>query len=308
MKRTLKNMVKSMLRRTFVLGQRMGVDVLPRHFYSEIPAIHGLRKGSRWRKPFSMVGVGGADCRDQLAFVQATCPEALVARLGELNLHEQACRRNGEAGFGVVETDFLFCFVATHRPPRIVQIGCGLSTAVCLLAAKEVSYRPEIICIEPYPNAFLRKAGQNGEIRLIERKVEEADFDITGQLATGDLFFVDSTHTLGPAGEVTRIILELLPLLPAGAWVHFHDILFPYDYPRRLLSSELFFGHESALLLAFLTYNRRFAIAASLSMLHYACADELKQALPNYRPAGNDHGLQTAPGHFPSSTYLKVLA
>ena len=207
--------------------------------------------------------------------MQATCPEALVARLRELNLHEQACRRNGEAGFGVVEADFLFCFVATHRPPRIVQIGC---------------------------------AGQNGEIPLIKSKVEEADFDIAGQMAAGDLFFVDSTHTLGPAGEVTRIILELLPLLPAGAWVHFHDILFPYDYPRRLLSSELFFGHESALLLAFLTYNRRFAIAASLSMLHYACADELKQSLPNYRPAVNDQGLQTVPGHFPSSTYLKTLA
>jgi hypothetical protein len=84
--------------------------------------------------------------------------------------------------------------------------------------------------------------------------------------------------------------------------------LFPYDYLRRLLSSELFFGHESALLLGFLTYNRRFAIAASPSMLHYACADKLQQALPNYRSAGNDQGLQTARGHFPSSTNLKTLA
>lgn len=67
-----------------------------------------------------------------------------------------------------------------------------------------------------------------------KRKVEEADFGIAGQLAAGDLFFLDSTHTLGPAGQVSRIILELLPLLPAGAWVHFYDILFLYDYPRRL--------------------------------------------------------------------------
>ncbi|HVA49260.1 MAG TPA: class I SAM-dependent methyltransferase [Pirellulales bacterium] len=207
----------------------------------------------------------------------------------------------------MIEADFLFCFVAFHRPARIVQIGCGVSTAVCLLAAQDAGYRPEIICIEPYPNRFLREAARNGEIRLVESKVQEAHVEIPGELSAGDLFFVDSTHTLGPAGEVTRIILELLPLLPTGTWVHFHDVVFPYDYPRRLLSSELFFGHESALLLAFLTYNRRFAIAASLSMLHYACAEELQRILPNYRPAGNEQGLETAPGHFPSSTYLKVL-
>lgn len=308
MEGTLKALVKLGLRRTFVLGQRMGVDVLPRHFYSEIPAIEALRKSSHWRKPFSMVGVSGADCQEQLAFARATCPEPLVARLRDLHVHEQACRRNGETGFGITEADFLFCFVATHRPPRIVQIGCGVSTAVCLLAASEARYRPEIICIEPFPNAFLRDAARSGDIRLIESKVEETDFELADPLAAGDLLFVDSTHTLGPAGEVTRIILELLPPLPKGAWAHFHDIQFPYDYPRGLLSGELFFGHESALLLAFLTYNLRFAIAASLSMMHYACPDELKKLLPNYRPAGNDQGLETNPGHFPSSTYLKVLA
>ncbi|HVX09729.1 MAG TPA: class I SAM-dependent methyltransferase [Pirellulales bacterium] len=308
MKQILKALVKSGMRRTFVLGQRIGVDVLPRHFYSEIPDIGNLRKTRHWRKPFPMTGVSGADCQEQLAFVRATCPTPLVTRLRDFNVHEQACRRNAEAGFGPVEAEFLFCFVTTYRPPRIVQIGCGVSTAVCLLAAKEAGYKPEIICIEPYPNGFLREIERNGEIRLIEKKVEEADFDVTGELGAGDLFFVDSTHTLGPAGEVTRIILELLPVLPAGVWVHFHDVMFPYDYPRRLLSSELFFGHESALLLAFLTYNCRFKIAVSLSMLHYACPGELRLLLPNYCPAENDQGLQTVPGHFPSSTYLKALA
>jgi hypothetical protein len=121
------------------------------------------------------------------------------------------------------------------------------------------------------------------------------------------LFFVDSTHTLGPAGEVSRIILEMLPRLKTGARAHFHDIIFPYDYSRDLLSGALFFWHESVLLHAFLAYNDRFSVLASLSMLHYANPAALGRFLPNYRPAMNEEGLGISGGHFPSSTYLEVV-
>jgi len=65
-------------------------------------------------------------------------------------------------------------------------------------------------------------------------------------LAAGDLFFVDSTHTLGPAGEATRIILEFLPRLRKDVLIHFHDIVFPYDYTPDILDGAMFFPHESA--------------------------------------------------------------
>ena len=53
------------------------------------------------------------------------------------------------------------------------------------------------------------------------------------------MLFVDATHTVKPGSEVNRIILDVLPRLDAGVFVHFHDIYFPYDYQRGLLSSEL---------------------------------------------------------------------
>ena len=134
------------------------------------------------------------------------------------------------------------------------------------------------------------------------------DLDLIRSLGDDLLFFVDSTHTLGPAGEVSRIVLEMLPCLKPGAHVHFHDITFPYDYDRHTLDSALVFPHESVLLHAFLAYNSRFALSASLAMLHYAAPAELVAALPNYRPAGNDEGLETTPGHFPSAAYLQVTA
>jgi hypothetical protein len=106
---------------------------------------------------------------------------------------------------------------------------------------------------------------------------------------------------------VNRIVLEVLPRLPAGAFVHFHDIYFPYDYQSSTLTG-LCFGGESTLLQAFLINNQRYSIAVSLSMLHHACPREMQSVLPNYQPAKMEFGLlEDGPGHFPSAIYLKVL-
>jgi hypothetical protein len=55
-----------------------------------------------------------------------------------------------------------------------------------------------------------------------------------------------------------------------------------------------------------LSCNDRYEIAASLSMLHYGAPKQLAALLPYYRPAGNDDGLTTTDGHFPSSIYLRA--
>jgi hypothetical protein len=102
-------------------------------------------------------------------------------------------------------------------------------------------------------------------------------------------------------------VLDVLPDLPAGTWVHFHDITFPYDYTRRVISEELFFPAESTLLHAFLSCNDRYEICASMSMLHYEAPDRLAALLPSYQRAGGEDGVLTEPGHFPSATYLRVV-
>jgi hypothetical protein len=307
-KRRLKHAAQRALRICFEQGQRWGVDVLPRHFYSEIPVIRALRNTEHWKAPYSMTGVRGADIQGQLDFVQACCPPPLIEKIRAKDIHARACQRNGEMGFGATEADFLYAFVATQRPRQIFQIGCGVSTAVCLLAAEDAGYSPEVICVEPYPTKFLAQEASQGRVALVRQPAQTLDLKAVEALRNDVLFFVDSTHALGPAGEVSRIILEMLPRLQAGARVHFHDILFPYDYHRYIMDTLLFFTHESVLLHAFLTYNSRFRILASLSMLHYARPETLAQFLPNYRPASNDAGLNRGAGHFPSSTYLEVVA
>ena len=302
----LKHRVKRMMRQTFEVGQQFKIDILPRHFYSEIPHIRQLRATQAWRRPRSMRYIGGADLPAQLAFV-ALCAQDLAPSMTSTSLHRRACEMNNlPEGFGPIEADFLYCFIRSQRPPTIVQIGCGVSTAICILAAADAGYQPRIFCIEPYPTPFLLQQAQAGTLELIHEKFEDTQQPIAEMVRGGGFFFVDSSHTLGPAGEVTQIICDTLPSLPSGTWVHFHDILFPYDYPAETLTSELFFSHETALLHAFLTQNPRFSIAASLCMLHHSNPEELASHLPNYTRGKFDQGLRLSDGHHPSSIYLRV--
>ncbi len=303
--RKLRSQGKRLLRYAFEVGQQVGVDVLPRHYYSEIPNIRELRATTAWREPFSMCGIVG-DIPAQIRFVDK-CTSTVRQQLVGLDLLRKARELNGsDEGFGSVEADFLYCFVRKHRPPRIVQIGCGVSTAVCLMASRDEGYRPKIVCIEPYPTAFLKNAAKSGEIQLVEKKLQDVYRESVDWLSRDDLFFVDSSHTLGPAGEVSRIILEILPRLPAGAFVHFHDIWFPYDYSPSLLTETLFFWHETALLLAFLCMNQQFRIEASLSMLHHEAREQLRMCIPTYTPSSVVGGIHSGEaGHYPSSIYLR---
>jgi hypothetical protein len=306
LKRRARDLGKLGLRKVFELGQRCGLDILPRHFYSEIPCIEDLRRDDSWKLPRSMHGVSGTEIATQFDFLESCCGRDFAPLFVRDDLHTQACARNGEPGFSPVDSAVLYGFVRTIRPRKVVQVGCGVSTAVILRAAADAGYRPEVACIEPHPTRFLREASRAGDIRLIAEKAQAVPLHTLIDLGDEGFLFVDSTHTVKPDSEVNRLILEVLPRLQPGTWAHFHDIYFPYDYQRGVLDDELFFSNESALLHAFLIHNRACTIRVSLSMLHHADPARLARSIPCYRPAANDHGLRRSEGHFPASIYLQI--
>jgi hypothetical protein len=305
MNRKARNGLKKLLCWVLIFGQRFGLDILPRHFYSEIPDINKLRSTDWWRKEFSMIGVRGAGLQGQMQFIEELFPEDIRREIDGAKVHESACQESNEQGYGKVEADVLYAFIRKSMPQTIIQIGCGVSTAICLAASRASRYQPKLVCIEPYPNEFLIDQARQGTIELIRSPVEVLPLSFVGRLQAGDFFFVDSTHTLGPAGEVSRIILELLPRLNRGVSVHFHDIYFPFDYPDEILSRPQFFPHESVLLHAFLANNNSFEMSASLSMLHHKKRELLKQVISSYVPADHVDGLLVRAGDFPTSAYLK---
>ena len=299
--------MKALAGSAFRIGQSFGIDVLPRHFYSAVPDVRDLRRTSHWREPRSMVGVQGTETAGQLAFVASCCTPDIVERLRRNDVHAHAIAENGEGGYGPTEADFLYAVIRARRPGRVVQVGAGVSTAIILMASRDGGFPIDLVCVDPYPTDYLRRAQADGRVRLIARKAQEVELSQLTDLGENGMLFVDSTHTVKVGSEVNRIVLEVLPRLARGTLVHFHDIYFPYDYSPDVLRSTLFWT-ESTLLHAFLVGNARYTLRTSMSMLHYAAPDRLKAYLPHYTPAPHEHGLQPSRvmGHFPSAAYLEV--
>lgn len=309
--RKAKDWGKARLRGVFEMGQRVGVDVLPRHFYSEIPNIHALKQNRNWQRPYSLLGVAGTDIDQQLRWLREICPPELALTLPGLELQRRAGESNGALGYGPVEADVLYCFVRTRAPRRIVQAGAGASTWVALQAAKDAGNSIEITCVDPFPTEYLKQLSASGSITLRDVPIQELSTDEFSDLGPGDVLFIDSTHTVSPGSDVSYLILEVLPRLAKGVFVHVHDVTMPYDYTPSLLSSDLFFWTESVLLHAFLIDNPRFEIKLGCAMVHDAALGSAQEILPTYgSPLRTERGLSVGDegGVFPSSMWLEVVA
>lgn len=288
------------------LSQRFGVTVLPNHFYSEIPDFNELASTTGWRKPMSMHGIDHADEEAQLVTLEAWMDAGKAA--GDVGgVHDRACEANGEGGFGPMEAQALYAFIVHEKPPKIIQVGCGVSTAIILEAAQAVGYKPELVCVEPYPTDVLKKFADAGKLTLHSAKAQDVAFEELAAMADGGLLFVDSTHTLRPGSEVIVLVSEILPRLSAGTWAHFHDTYFPYDYGPALLDEGVFQFRENTLLYGYLVDNARWRIEVCMSMLHHGQRDGLAGTLLGYEPMQMNDGLRAAEGHFPASTYIRAV-
>jgi hypothetical protein len=200
--------------------------------------------------------------------------------------------------------------VASRKPAKIIQVGAGASTAIIQRAAREAHCEPRVVCVDPYPTAFLTRLAASGDIELVTRPAQALAPDELADLGAGDLLFVDSTHTVKPGSEVNHIVLEVLPRLAPGVFVHFHDIRFPYDYSSMILKTDLFFWSESVLVHAFLAQNSHIRILVSFSMLHHERPSRLRELLPAYCRASFVDGLRIGTheaGHFPTALYLETI-
>ena len=188
----------------------------------------------------------------------------------------------------------------------MIEIGSGVSTA-CMLHAirmnEEEGRETRVTCIEPFPKEAFHSIKN---ITHLRQPLQSAPLSLFAGLQAGDFLFVDSSHAVKIGSEVLRIYLDIVPALPAGVFIHVHDINLPYGYPRDALSAY-YASQETALLLALLTDNSRLSILACLSGLHYDCPDRLQSIMSDYRPEANQEGLPAPgalPAHFPSSIWL----
>jgi len=300
-------LVKQQLFRVFLLLDRLGVHLLPKHYYSPMPDFAWLRDNQElWTAPSSLPGLRW-NVPSQFEWLAETCRDYYQEVAG-FEFLESLARGGWGLGYGPIESQVLHCFIRRWKPERIVEIGSGVST-MCMLHAAGMeganARKPEITCVEPYPSSALR---QQANIRLIPEPCQSVPSSTFAQLSSGDLLFIDSSHTVKVGSDVIRIYLDIIPNLAPGVYIHIHDIYFPYLYPRNVFFKPHCW-QESALLLALLVNNDRLHLLSCLSALHYACRKQLKELLPDYKAASDLHGLAVSAnpvGHFPSSIWLQT--
>jgi hypothetical protein len=173
--------------------------------------------------------------------------------------------------------------VRRFQPRRIIEVGSGLSSLVLGQAAAK-NKSSALICIDPFPHAVVRENKRVPALQsLIESKVEELDVKFFSQLESGDILFIDSSHTVKTGGDVNYLFLEVLPRLKPGVIVHVHDIFFPSEYRRDWILQQFRFWTEQYLLQAFLIFNPEFEVLIANSYLNHYYAADLKAVFPNLR-------------------------
>lgn len=304
--------LKRLYFRAYKTGARMGVLVLPVHYYCSEPDIIELEHTiDLWAKPSQLPGIE-VDLDAQFDRLRKVCLP-FREEYGNNEHYLRAAAEQYGPGFGFIEAQLLHAVVRHYQPGRIVEVGSGISTYCFQQAVKATGDAggrvSEIVCVEPHPSGPLRKVAEAGGVRLIKEPVQRVSFEVFEELSTDDILFIDSSHVAKAGSDVDHIILEILPRLGPGVLVHFHDIYFPYTYQRDLLETFLH-SNETALLRALLTQNGRFKILFCLSHLHYERPEDLKSLFPLYRPQAGWNGLRPHNAdparHFPSSIWLQV--
>lgn len=288
----------------FLGADRVGIHVTPSHYYSSVPDRRWLRRNEDlWRRPATMIGIDW-DLDSQLSWLEGV----VGAHLPEVRLDDIYARSEAVGGFryGPIEALILHCWIRTQAPRRIVEIGSGSSTLITSRAIEmnvaEGLMATDVTAIDPFMHDAVAGLPHVSVRRIGGLEIRPEDLD----LGAGDLLFIDSTHAVKAGSEIPHLYLELLPRLPAGVFVHIHDIFLPYLFAPNLYESQ-FDWQETTLVAAFLCGNPRMAPRCALSALHYDRTEELRALIPEYDPAPIDRGLFTGAGHYPASLWLEIV-
>lgn len=131
--------------------------------------------------------------------------------------------------FARLDAAAAYALVRSEPPQCIIEVGSGHSTRFLARAVADGRLATRIIAIDPEPRASIRGL----PIEFLEKRVQEVRENVFHELQPADILFIDSSHQLKPGSDVDLLFNKIIPLLPSGVRVHFHDIFLPDEYPER---------------------------------------------------------------------------
>jgi predicted O-methyltransferase YrrM len=223
-------------------SQRLFVP--PGHFYSPIvDRVEAGRHLARIKSLGTAESVRGVHIDraamvqmwDQLLPFMLTCPFAGKPVPGFRYQFENPAYAWGD---GII----LHSMLRLYCPQRIIEIGSGWSSVCMADTIKScLAGKCELTLIEPFPGLLHDLLGPNTSdepIHILECGVQQVPLETFDALRAGDILFIDSTHVLRTGSDVCYELCEILPRLAPGVIVHFHDIFWPFEYPRGWVIDE----------------------------------------------------------------------
>lgn len=247
----------------FKKAEDSGVHVLPVHYYSPIPETSSYPDENTLPLLFGKDFGLNIPPASQNDFFTEVCKFSKELTDVPFNSNLLGEMRWNNGMFGVLDSCVYYAMIRKHQPSLVLEIGSGFSTLVAIAAASK-NKSTKVECVEPYPVEFFSKhLSDLPGIELSVKRVQEVPLEYFSSLKNNDILFIDSSHVVKSGSDVEYLIFRVLPVLPSGVLVHFHDIYLPYSYPRSNLEQHKRFWNENYVLGAYLAKNKEWDILVS---------------------------------------------
>ncbi len=253
----------------------------PGHFYSPFPNLEEIEK----KKDFFELdkSLPGINLNDE---VQLDTLSKIASFYGEMPFGEKK-KENlryyfNNSAYCHSDAITLYGMLRYLRPQKVIEVGCGFSSCVTL-DTNELFFdnKIETEFIEPYPDLLysLIKKEDLGRIKVISKGLQEVPIEEFYSLKENDVLFIDSTHVSKMGSDVNYVLHSILPVLKKGVYVHFHDIFYPFEYPKEWLYEGRAWN-EAYILHCFLQFNDTFEIVMFNTYLEHKYEDFYVEKMP----------------------------
>src|SRR4051794_39261180 len=234
----------------------------PGHFYSPIPSLDEVRAREAELFGPPPPSLPGIDLREHEQI-------ALIKQLARF-YDELPFPRTQSAetrywfenwAYSYADAIFLYSMLRHFKPRRVIEVGSGFSSAAMLDTAERWLPGTSFTFIDPDTSTLdaLLRPGDRDRVSIIRARLQDVPLTTFDALAANDILFIDSTHVSKTGSDVNRIVFDILPRLAPGIHVHFHDVFYPFEYPKEWVYEGRAWN-EDYILRAFLEFNDAFDV------------------------------------------------
>lgn len=253
----------------------------PAHYYCPLPSrteiADAFARGG-FGPPFGGIDLNDAEQFARLERFVGYYPEQPFPEEPAANRRYHLHNPSYPAYDGVV----LYSMLREARPRRIIEVGSGFSSAAMLDLNDLMFGRSiELTFIDPDMERLkkLLRAGDDGRVNLIERRVQDVPLETFSVLGENDVLFIDSSHVSKVGSDVNWLFFNVLPVLAPGVLIHIHDITGNFEYPRDWFDEGRAWN-EQYLLRAFLMHNTSYRIEFFSTWLWIYREQFIKERMP----------------------------